>query len=123
MQPQSKTREVQQPPFSNRPSKEDHDAPMNKNKGKRRRMTLLAVCIIALIYWSSSVWAAQQKVIAEKQEELEALQVQVNQATEQQVELTYRMKRLEDLEYIAEVARREYFLSKPGELIFMVPKQ
>lgn len=123
MQPQSKTREVLQPPFSNRPSKEDQAAPMNKNKGKRRRMTLLAVCIIALIYWSSSVWAAQQKVIAEKQEELEALQVQVNQATEQQVELTYKMKRLEDLEYIAEVARREYFLSKPGELIFMVPKQ
>ncbi|UTW70561.1 septum formation initiator family protein [Anaerobacillus sp. HL2] len=34
---------------------------------------------------------------------------------------TDEIKNLNDLEYISEIARRDYYLTKPGEIIFKVP--
>jgi len=124
MQPQFRVREDDRSSSSYKKSnKPSSDVSTPTKKGKRQRMTLLFIAIICMLYWASSVWAEQQKVIALKQEELQKLQKKLNEANEQQVDLTYQIKRLEDRDYIAEVARRDYFLSYPGEVLFQVPKK
>ncbi|RKJ59809.1 septum formation initiator, partial [Butyricicoccus sp. 1XD8-22] len=41
---------------------------------------------------------------------------------EQQEMLNLQIAKLEDDEYLAKLARKEYFLSEEGEIIFTIPK-
>ncbi len=61
--------------------------------------------------------------MAEKKEGLEEMKQLVNEANEEQMDLIYQLRRLEDEDYIAEIARRDYFMSNEGEIIFIVPKK
>lgn len=87
---------------------------------RRRRLKLLGIFIALFLLWSVSVWLGQQEKLREQREELAIVQEEARLVKERQIELTEEIKRLHDLEYIGEVARRDYFLSKPGEMIFKI---
>ena len=42
---------------------------------------------------------------------------------EQKQMLELQIAKLQDDEYIAKIARKEYFLSEEGEIIFTIPKE
>ena len=44
------------------------------------------------------------------------------QAKDENTQLTYEVKLLQDDEYIAKLARGKYYLSKDGEIIFSLPE-
>lgn len=91
--------------------------------GKRRRLKLFTIVMVLFLLWAGSIWLQQQEELNKQQEELVLVQDQVKKAKEHQLELTDEIKRLHDPEYIGEVARRDYFLSGPGEMIFKIPEK
>ena len=64
----------------------------------------------------------QNARLAEKEEEKRQVQEQLATVKEQQEMLKLQITKLEDDDYIAKLARKEYFLSEDGEIIFTIPK-
>lgn len=91
-------------------------------KGQRRRKKLLAIVIIPFCVWAGFTWYDQQSALLTKKEELTKVQQQYDQVKLENEELNYQVKKLNDKEYIAEIARRDYHLAKPGEVIFITPE-
>jgi cell division protein DivIC len=122
MQPYHKDRE-RTPSTHSYQTKSSYPTADNNRKKRHRRLKLLGLLLTAFLIWASSLWMEQQELLQAKQAELETIKVKVLEANEEQEELTYQIKRLHDKDYIAEVARRDYFLSRPGEMIFKVPEK
>jgi cell division protein DivIC len=97
-------------------------SPKNRSGARLRIYTTLFITLL-LLGWGFSVWGDQEGVLAEKKEGLEEMKQLVNEANEEQMDLIYQLRRLEDEDYIAEIARRDYFMSNEGEIIFIVPKK
>ncbi len=91
-------------------------------KGQRRRKKLLAIIIIPFCVWAGFTWYDQQLALLTKKEELTKVQQQYDQVKLENEELNYQVNKLNDKEYIAEIARRDYHLAKPGEVIFITPE-
>jgi cell division protein DivIC len=106
--------------YQSRPS---HSTADTNRKKRHRRLKLLGLLLVAFLIWVGSLWLEQDKLLQAKRAELESVKLKVQEANEEQEELTYQIKRLHDKDYIAEIARRDYFLSRPGEMIFKVPKK
>ncbi|MBZ6527059.1 septum formation initiator family protein [Aerococcaceae bacterium DSM 111021] len=87
------------------------------NAFKMQTLGVLAIGIIGVTlatvplvqaYWESEVLT--QELATAKEQEKEAMQENI-QAQEE-------YKHMQDAEYLADVARRDYYYSKPGEIIF-----
>ncbi|HWK22897.1 MAG TPA: septum formation initiator family protein [Ureibacillus sp.] len=93
-----------------------------KQKVRTRRRVLvfgLLASIILIFLVSTSI--TQNKRLAEKQEYKKEVMAQLEDAKDQQHMLSLQIKKLEDDDYIAKLARKEYFLSDDGEIIFTIP--
>lgn len=88
---------------------------------RRKRLRWFSGLMLLFFVWAGSTWLDQKSALEEKRVELEEIQQKVNAVNEEQMELLYQVKRLNDYDYIAEIARKDYFLSRPGEVIFKVP--
>ena len=64
----------------------------------------------------------QNARLAEKEEEKRQVQDELATVKEQQEMLKLQIMKLEDDDYISKLARKEYFLSEDGEIIFTIPK-
>ncbi len=93
------------------------------NRGAKRRLRLLFTLFLVFLVWAGLQFMDQRKSLAEKKTELKNLQTDVAVVQDENEELTLEVKRLDDEEYIAQLARKYYYLSKPGEYIFITPKQ
>ncbi|GGK33569.1 cell division protein DIVIC [Caldalkalibacillus thermarum] len=89
-------------------------------KARRRRMQAVGLLLVLFLTWAGLKWWDQQQMLQEMEAELNLLQVQVEEARMRQAELKTEINRLHDPEYIAEIARRDYFLSREGETIFKI---
>jgi cell division protein DivIC len=87
---------------------------------RKNRLKLLGVLLVFFMLWATGEWKEQQAALEQKQQELAGIKAEVEAVNEVQLDLIYQVKRLQDYDYIAEVARRDYFLSGPGELIFKI---
>jgi len=96
-------------------------SPTNR-RGQKRRIRLFMFVVLCIAVWTGYTAYLQSGVLAEKERELEALRQEAAAVQQQQAELNYKVSRLNDKEYIAELARKDYFLSKPGEIIFVIPE-
>ena len=88
----------------------------------RRRIVvcgLLPLLILLVILVSATI--SQNKRLAEKEQLREDAEVKLAEVKEQQEMLKLQITKLEDDEYIAKLARKEYFLSDDGEIIFTIP--
>jgi cell division protein DivIC len=89
----------------------------------RRRLAVFfvfaAVVCIALV----SAMMNQNSRLAEQEEEKRQAQEELTAIKDQQQMLKLQITKLEDDEYIAKLARKEYFLSEDGEIIFTIPKE
>lgn len=88
---------------------------------RRRRMAIffiLAAIVIVVLVQANRV---QKERLAAKEEQKQAVTEQLEQAIEKEEMLKLQIAKLEDDEYIAKLARKEFFLSEEGEIIFTMP--
>jgi cell division protein DivIC len=83
-------------------------------------MLFLGLALCSFLIWASLLWWEQQQALVQMEMEIANLEEKVRQAEQRQAELLLEKELLHDPEYIAEIARRDYFLSREGETIFKV---
>ena len=88
---------------------------------RRRLVVFFAFAAVVCIVLGSAM-INQNARLAEKEEEKRQVQEQLATVKEQQEMLKLQITKLEDDDYIAKLARKEYFLSEDGEIIFTIPK-
>lgn len=99
---------------------------LEKIKKRRRRglyRRLFAYGILALVVTGAfiSIFVSQHELLQEKQQKKERLEQELIQANQVELELRDEITRLNDYDYIGEIARRDFFFSKKGETIFKLP--
>lgn len=95
---------------------------------KRRRLvmvrfTFLSVLLMVLSAAFLYILHSQSVNIEAKMRDQKKLEQRLESLEKQQKRLEEEIKRLHDDDYIAELARKKYFLSKQGEIIFAVPEK
>lgn len=90
--------------------------------GLRRRLTTFFIIASVVIVSLISTLYNQNQRLSEKEAEKEKMLAELQEMKEEQERLKLQIKKLEDDEYIAKLARKEYFLSDDGEIIFNIPK-
>lgn len=87
----------------------------------RRRMVVFFLGASAILVFLVSTYLSQNTRLQEKQHEKEKILAELQEVKDQQEMLNLQIAKLEDDEYIAKLARKEYFLSDEGEIIFTIP--
>lgn len=90
-----------------------------QKKRLNRRIGLWMVVCAAFFAWAGVQLYEQEGEIANKRLELAETKQQLKKVREEQQELKAMVKKLQDPDYIAEVARKEYYMTKPGEVLYV----
>ena len=96
-----------------------------ERKEKRRRKAILKRLVVfstlaVLVLGSLTIYHFKQRSIqANIENEYTELQEEMNQLEKEEKDLMEEIALLKDEDYILELARSNYFLSKEGELIFL----
>jgi cell division protein DivIC len=93
---------------------------VRKRQGLIRRLVVFAVFASVIAYSMGSTLISQNAKISEKLKEKEELELQMVQLKEDQKVLEEEIVKLNDDEYVAKIARRDYFLSNEDEIIFKI---
>ncbi|MEN2466830.1 septum formation initiator family protein [Ornithinibacillus sp. FSL M8-0202] len=106
---------------------EQYDAHVERQKRKKKRLVrrlVLFMTLIAFIAGSMAVYHFQQRTLhTEKMEEYKQLQEELADLEQKEKKFKEEIQLLNDEDYILEIARTKYFLSKEGELIFKTPDE
>lgn len=87
-----------------------------------RRLTVFGILAAVCLLWIGTTMYAQTQEIAEKKEEKAEAVAALEAAEDKQVKLEEHIQLLNDEDYLAKLARKEYFLSEEGEIIFSIPE-
>ncbi len=93
-----------------------------KRRGLIRRLSALAIIAFTLGCIGLVTIYSQAGALEAKREEKLVLDEQLRQLKMEEQRLQQDIKNYNDLDYIAEIARRDYYLSKPGETLFKLPE-
>ncbi|CAM4248422.1 FtsB family cell division protein [Lederbergia lenta] len=88
-----------------------------------RRLSVFLVLALALSYLTISSYISRTSLLEAKKEEKVRLEATLAKLEKKQTMLENEVIKLNDDEYIAKLARSEYFLSDKGEIIFNIPEQ
>ncbi|MDS9473281.1 septum formation initiator family protein [Sporosarcina pasteurii] len=88
----------------------------------RNLVVFAVIAIVSLGFLLNTFWG-QKKTLAAKEQEKQALLIELAEKEEEHVMLKRQLEKLNDDEYIAKLARQEYFLSDKNEIIFSLPKK
>ncbi|MDZ5713801.1 FtsB family cell division protein [Jeotgalibacillus haloalkalitolerans] len=104
----------------------EHERKEHNRQSHRKRLTrrLTAFFIVAAVVSSVliSSMVTQASVLEDKQTERAQLEQKIVELDKQEENLRNEIVKLNDDEYIAKLARRDYFLSDSGEIIFTIPE-
>lgn len=87
-----------------------------------RRLAIFFLLMITISYMLISTLISRNDLLSEKKMEKEKLEKTIAQLDKKHALLKDEIVKLNDDEYIAKLARSEYFLSEDGEIIFNIPK-
>ncbi|CAH0305935.1 Cell division protein DivIC [Peribacillus sp. Bi96] len=93
-----------------------------KKRGLMRRLTLYSVFAALFLILAVTTLITQNAALDEKVKQKEDLHVKLAKLEKDETLLKEEIVKLNDDEYIAKIARRDYFLSDKGEIIFNLPK-
>ena len=88
---------------------------------RNRRLAAAFVILLLIIGILGNTLMNQNERLEEKRQILKEREEELVQAIETQELLKLQLAKLDDDEYIAKLARKEYFLSEEGEIIFTIP--
>lgn len=92
----------------------------NSQKLLVRRLCALGIFVVIAISVTTLTLQSQKSVLENKLEIKQQLKTEVAQVQLIERDLQDEVENLNNLEYISEIARRDYYLTKPGETIFKV---
>lgn len=96
---------------------------VKKRKLLFRRLTVFFLAAAAVSYLFISTLMTQNTQLESKKAEKAKLEKQLAKLQSKQTMLEDEVLKLNDDEYIAKLARSEYFLSDEGEIIFSIPDE
>lgn len=103
---------------------EQYERQQKRNQRRKRsliqRLVIAGVLMLAIVAYMVHYHLEQRSVYSEKLKEYEALQSEMSELKKTEEELKEEIKLLNDEDYILEIARTNYFLTKEGELIFLL---
>ncbi len=91
--------------------------------GRNRRLAAFFVIAVIVIGFLGKTLMNQNERLEAKQHILKEREEELVEALETQELLKLQIAKLDDDEYIAKLARKEYFLSEKGEIIFTIPDE
>ncbi|ESU34611.1 hypothetical protein G3A_00120 [Bacillus sp. 17376] len=98
-------------------------AESRKRKLLFRRLAVFALFASVISYLMISTYISQSAALEKKQTEKDQLEQKIASLQKKQEILDEEIVKLNDDEYIAKLARKEYFLSEKNEIIFNLPKE
>lgn len=90
--------------------------------GARRRLKLLLFVMVIFMSWAAYVLYVQFGQMSDRSRELRETNQKLTDATVQSEALKQEIVRLNDQEYISEIARKEQGLGYPGEIPLNIEK-
>lgn len=96
----------------------------NKQK-KRLRKKLFFYALVAFVVFGglTNMYIQQKQTLQDKEQEKAETLAKLEEAKDEQEHLKLQLVKLDDEDYIAKLARKEYFLSNKNEIIFSVPEK
>ncbi|PCK23661.1 cell division protein DIVIC [Bacillus pumilus] len=91
-----------------------------KRRGLLRRLTVFGVIVLMFAVLVTSALWSQSSALKEKEEKKVSLEKELKQLQTKQEDISDEIKKLKSKEYVLELARRDYYMSKKGEKIFDV---
>jgi cell division protein DivIC len=101
---------------------EQHIKQQKKRRGLYRRLSLFFLVVVIFGILMGKTLLEQRAILQEKQDRKEAVEQELIQLQKEQQRLEEEIVKLNDDEYIAKIARRDYFMSEDGEIIFNLPE-
>ncbi|AOM84615.1 FtsB family cell division protein [Salisediminibacterium beveridgei] len=95
---------------------------LKRRRGLMRRLSVFAAVILLFTGFAGFTIYQQSEQMAEQEAEIARLEVQQQELKSEELRLESEIESLQDPEYIAEIARRDFFLTKPGETLFQIPE-
>lgn len=92
-----------------------------RRKGLIRRLTAFALIFTAVCVFMISALVSQNNRLNSALAQKSKLEKNLGAQTQSAAQLKQRIDLLHDKNYIGEIARRDYLLSKKGEIIFSKP--
>ncbi|GIP30660.1 hypothetical protein J23TS9_57900 [Paenibacillus sp. J23TS9] len=86
-----------------------------KSAGGRRRIWIWVSFMVVFMGWAGYSFISQQSQIADKSAELAKKKVEQQTTLKSKEQLSTEVKRLNDPEYIGQLARKNYGMYLPGE--------
>jgi len=84
--------------------------------GVRRRLKLLLFVMVIFMSWAAYVLIAQQGTMGDRESNLREANKKLTDATVQSETLKKEIIKLNDKEYVSEIARKEQGMGYPGEI-------
>lgn len=92
-----------------------------KRRGLYRRLTMIGISALFIGYVMGSTMLSQSEIASQKMNEKQELEKKYAALQKQEKYHRDEIVKLNDDEYVAKIARNEYFLSEEGEIIFKLP--
>lgn len=114
-------REINTPYIQQKALQEQNDK--RRKRGMIRR--IMALVIVFSFFASLCLMSIynQYATLEEKRAIKEELSEELEMLVQRESELRHDIEALNDLDYIAEIARRDYYLTKEGEILFKLPEK
>ncbi|WP_416148126.1 FtsB family cell division protein [Salipaludibacillus sp. HK11] len=93
-----------------------------RRKGLIRRLSVFTFCAVIFLSFVGVTIFQQQASIQAQNTQIEQMEEEFVHLEKEEVRLKQEIEWLHDPEYIAELARRDFFLTKPGETLFQLPR-
>ena len=87
-----------------------------------RRLALFFVFAFVIIVSVSVTFYKQNSLINAKEAKVKELKKETDTLTTKEKKLKDEVQKLHDEDYVLEIARRDYYFSKPEEIIFPISK-
>ncbi|MFC5590887.1 septum formation initiator family protein [Sporosarcina soli] len=87
-----------------------------------RRLTVFAVVAAIILVGMTQMYMKQKQVLEAKELEKMEKTAQLEEVQQEQEALNRQLIKLDDDDYIAKLARKDYFLSENNEIIFSIPE-
>ncbi|NPC94957.1 cell division protein DIVIC [Bacillus sp. WMMC1349] len=89
-----------------------------KKRGLYRRLMVFgAVALLFTIVLGGTIWSQASTIESQEAKKAELLK-KIHKVEAKKTDLKEEITKLKDKDYVAELARKEYYLSKKGEIIF-----
>lgn len=98
----------------------------NDKRRKRGMIRRIMALVIVFSFFASLCLMSiynQYATLEEKRAIKEELSEELEMLVQRESELRHDIEALNDLDYIAEIARRDYYLTKEGEILFKLPEK